>query len=161
MFWLVGVCCESQPGLESGKLKANIMEGYLCAALLQGIFFVWPTEKAKYSIKLRPGAFVATHQQFALKPDYPNNLSIIKAYATNYARVWHVCFCFMLLVALLNSSSLVPVDMERGVCNDDPKLEQKSMSNKLKKKNYKLINNTVKYNMMLLHKATILSEKGL
>ena len=89
------------------------MDGYLCAALLQGIFFVWPTKKAKDSIELCPGAVEATHQQLDLKPDDPNNPTVTKAYATIYARVWHVCFFFMLLVVLLNS--LVPVDMERGV----------------------------------------------
>ncbi len=113
-FWLLDIHCESQQDLESGKLKADIMEGYLHAALLHGIIFVWPTKMAKDSIELCPGAVEATHQQFALKPDDPNNPNITKAYTTNYARVWHVCYCFMLLVALLNSSSLVPVDMERG-----------------------------------------------
>ncbi len=119
------------------------------------VSFLYDQLLAKVLIKLCPGAVEASHQQFALKPDDPNNPTITKAYATNYARVWHVCFCFMLLVALINSSSLVPVDMARGLHNDDPKLDQKSMSNKLKKKSYKLINKKVKYNMMLLHKASM------
>ncbi len=45
-FRLVGACCERQQDLESRNLKAIIMKGYLCAALIHDIFFVWPTDKA-------------------------------------------------------------------------------------------------------------------
>ncbi len=82
-FWLVGVCCESQQDLESGKLKANIMEWYLGAHLLHGIFFVWPMEKAKDSVKLCPGAFEATHQHLSWNLMIPFYPTITKTYATN------------------------------------------------------------------------------
>ncbi len=96
------------------------MDGYLCAALLHGIFFVWPTKKAIESIEFCLGTVEATHQHFALKSDDPNKLTITKAYWNNYKKVCHLHICFMLLVALLNGSSLVSIDMKRGAYNYDP-----------------------------------------
>ena len=136
-------------------------EGYIRAALFHGIFFIVPSDLADDDDVEIPGSVKTTKLQFK-KIDNPNWLTVPKKTASTHNRVRHRRYCFLLSINLLNGTSVFPQLFESiAYGTNENKSTEKSIqekANETKVKNYELVQKKVKYNMMMLHKASLSGE---
>ncbi len=157
-YCLYGLRCAVQENIEQANCMKLAFEGYLSAALFHGIFHIVPSDYADDdSIKI-PGTVTTTKLQFK-KIDNPNWAAVPKKIASTYNRVHHRCHCFLLSINLLNGTSVLPHLFESVVYEINDKKITKGANNQgannAKRKNYDLVQQKVKYNMMMLHKASL------
>ena len=158
---LYGLRCADQQDLEKAQQMKLAFEGYICAALFHGIFFIVPSDLADDNDVEIPGSVKTTKLQFK-KIDNPNWLTVPKKTASTHNRVRHRRYCFLISINLLNGTSVLPQLFESVAYGINEKKSTKGSinesANETKRKNHKLVQKKVKYNMMMLHKASLSGE---
>ena len=133
-------------------------EGYLHATLFHGIFYIVPSDFADDNSVKIPGTVKTTKLQFK-KIDNPNWSVVPKKTASTHNRVCHQRYCFLLSINLLNRMSVLPQIFESVAYGINEKKSTKGSTNEsanyMKRKNYEMVQQKVKYNMMMLHKASL------
>ncbi len=85
-----------------------------------------------------------------------------KKTASTHNRVRHRRYCFLLSINLLNRTSVLPQIFESIAYGINEKKSTKesinASANETKSKNHELVHKKVKYNMMMLHKASLSGE---
>ncbi len=136
-------------------------EGYLCAALFHSIFSTIPSDFDDDDSVEIPGTIKTTKLQFKSIDD-PNWAVVPKKTASTHNTVCHQRYCFLLLINLLNGTSVLPQLFESVAYGINDKKSTKGSTNEsanyTKHKNYELVEQKVKYNMMMLHKASLSGE---
>ncbi len=134
------------------------VEGYICAALFCNIFYIIPSDYADDQSIEVPGTVTSTELQFK-KHDNPNWPAVPKKTVSTYNRVCHHCYCFLLSIVLLNGMSVLPHSFESIAYGINKKKSMKGATNVganiAKRNNYTLIQEKAKYNMKMLHKASL------
>ncbi len=149
-FHLYGLHWDVAHNVQKAERMKLAVEGYICAALFCGIFYIVLSDYADNdSIKV-PGTVTTTALQFK-KIDNPNWPVVPKKTVSTYNRVCHCCYCFLLSINLLNRTSVLPHSFESiayGSNNKKTTKGAKSMGAiNGKYKNYEMIEDKVKYNM--------------
>ncbi len=157
-YCLYGLHCADEQDFEKAQQMKFAFEGYIRAALFHGFFYIVPSDFADDDNVEIPGTVKTTKLQFK-KIDNPNWSVVPKKTASTHNRVRHQRYCFLLSINLLNGTSVFPQLFKIVAYGINEKKSKKGLinasANDTKRKNYELVQQKVKYNMMMLHKASL------
>ncbi len=157
-FRLYGLRCAVPLDVQHAERMKLAMEGYIRAVLFHGIFYIVPSDYANEDSAELPGSVPTTTFQFK-KIDDPNWPLVPKKTASIYNRVRHRRYCFLLSLNLLNGTSVLPHSFETVAYGINVKKNTTSSKNlaaiSAKRINYEMVEEKVKYNMKMLHKASL------
>jgi len=163
---MVGKHCTTQAEEDEAIIMAYVAEGWYRFLLLYGCGNIYPTDAADSSIENWPGAVNSTLNQFARPTGDdadPNWVAVAKKQCTRHNNVRHIRGCFFFGTTMLSGTCTLPYGEEKVAYGyDRDKFKNKrngnTTANETKKKNFLDIEKKVRYNIKLLHKATMACE---
>ncbi len=127
-FCLYGLRCAVWLDVQEAERLRLAVERYIPAALFQGIFHIIQSDYSDDESIEVPGTITSTELQFN-KQDNANLPAVLKKTVSTYNRVHHRCYCFLLLIVLLNGMSILPHSFESIAYGINKKKSTKGATN--------------------------------